>query len=84
MKSIKNQSPASMDSRRVGPYLLFIRLARTIGYNLFITNEVILTEVLQIASSNSFARSIFYVLLCKKKKISSLQSAPQSSNRTMT
>jgi len=47
-----------MDSRTIGTYLVFIRLAWTIGYNLFITKELILTEVLEVTSSKRWASSI--------------------------
>jgi len=50
-----------MDSRTVDPSLVVIRFARTIGYNLFTTKELILTkalEALAVASSNFCARSI--------------------------
>ena len=52
-----------MDRKTVDPNLVFIRLARTMRYNLFISNDLILTEVLEVASSNRFARSIFFFLL---------------------
>ena len=51
-------SESLIDSKIVGPYLVVIRLARTIGYNLFISKELIVTEVQEVASSNRFARSI--------------------------
>jgi len=47
-----------MDSKIVGPYLEVIHLARTMGYNLFISKERILTEVQEVASSKRFARSV--------------------------
>jgi len=47
-----------MESKIVIPNLLLIRLAQTVGYNLFMTKELILTEVLEVASSNRFARCI--------------------------
>jgi len=72
-----------MDSRTVGPYLVFIRLAWTIGYNIFISKELILTEVLEVASLNRLARSIFYVFVFKKKKVV-FSAHPQIGNRTMT
>jgi len=56
-----------MDSKTVEPNLVLIRLAQTMGYNLFITNELILNEVLEVASSNRFARSILFL---QGKKIS--------------
>ena len=65
-----------MDSKTLGPYLVFIRLASTVGYNLFITKELILTDVLEVASSKPVASSIIYVFVCKKKKISSIQNTP--------
>jgi len=48
-------------SRTVDPNLVVIRLARTMGYGLFSTNELILTEAqeaLAVANMNFFARSI--------------------------
>jgi len=51
-------SESRNDSNNVGPYLVVILLARTIGYNLFIPKELRLTEVHDVASSNRFARSI--------------------------
>jgi len=59
-----------MDSRTVDPNLVFIRLARTMGYGLFSINVLILTEAqeaLDVASSNFFARSILY-FVCKRGK----------------
>ena len=47
-----------MDSRTVRQNLVFTHLAQTIGYNLFITKELILTDVLEVDSSNRFVRSI--------------------------
>jgi len=49
-----------MDSRTVGPYLIFIPLAQKMGYGLFRINELILTEAQEVAvaSSKRFARSI--------------------------
>jgi len=41
------------------PYLVFFRLARTKRYNLFITKELLLTELLEVAASNRCARSVF-------------------------
>ena len=51
-------SESLMDSKIVGPYLEVIHLARTMGYNLFISKERILTEVQEVASSKRFARSV--------------------------
>ena len=48
------------------PNLVVIRLARTMGYGLFNTNVLILTEAqeaLAVASSNFFARSNLYFCL---------------------
>jgi len=50
-----------MDNKTVGPNLVFILLAQTKGYNLFISNELIVTEVLEVASSYRLERSIFIV-----------------------
>jgi len=49
-----------MDSRTVGPYLVFIRLAQKMGYGLFSINELILTkaQAVAVASSKRFAGSI--------------------------
>jgi len=52
-----------MDSKTVGPNLVFFRIARTMGYNLFVTNELIETEVLDVASSNRLERSIVIVFV---------------------
>jgi len=54
----------------VDPNLVVIRLARTMGYGLFSVNELILTEAqetLAVASSNFFARSIFF-FACKREE----------------
>jgi len=57
-----------MDSKIFGPYLEAIRLARTMGYNLFVSKELIFTEVLEVPSSNRFARSITIAnALCVRK-----------------
>jgi len=61
-----------MDSRTVGPYLVFIRLAQTTGYNLFITNEPILMEVLELVFSNRVKRSTFCVCLQEESKLHSV------------
>jgi len=60
-----------MDSKTVNPNSVLIRLARTMGYKLLISNELILTEVPEVASWNRFARSIFYCkcAVCKKKQV---------------
>ena len=53
------------------PNLVVIRLARTMGYGLFSVNELILTEAqetLAVASSNFFARSIFFACKREEKK----------------
>jgi len=47
-----------MDIRTVDPNVISIRLARTIGYNLFTTNKLILTEALAVAYSNFSTRPI--------------------------
>jgi len=52
-----------MESKTVGPNLVFIRLARTIGYNLYTTNELIEEEVLELDSSNRLERSIVIVFV---------------------
>ena len=57
-----------MDSRTLGSHLVFIRLAWTIGYNLFVPKELILTEVLEVNSSNRFAESIFACLSARRRK----------------
>ena len=51
-------SEPRIDNNTVGPYLVVLLLAWKIGYNLFISKELRLTEVYAIASSNRFARSI--------------------------
>jgi len=59
-----------MYSRTLNPNLVVIRLARTMGYGLFSIKVLILTEaeeVLAVASSNFFARSILYIA-CKRGK----------------
>jgi len=48
-----------MGNKIVDPNLVFIRLARKMGYNVFITKELMLTEILEVTSSNRFTRSIF-------------------------
>ena len=60
-----------MDSRTVDPNLVVIRLARKMGYGLFIIKVLILTEAeeaLAVASSNFFARSILYFFACKREE----------------
>jgi len=60
-----------MDSRTVDPNLVVIRLVRTMEYGLFSINELILTEAqgaLAVASTNYFARSIFFFPVSGKKK----------------
>jgi len=50
-----------MESRTVDPNLVVIRLARTIGYNVFSTKVLIVTDALEaltVAFSNFFATSI--------------------------
>ena len=59
-----------MDSKIVGKYLEVIRLARTIGHNLCISKEIILTEVQEVASSNRFARSITFANAMSVRKVS--------------
>jgi len=54
-------SESLMDSTTVDANLVVIRLAQTIGYNLFITDKLLLPEALEmlaVASSNFCARSI--------------------------
>jgi len=51
-------SESRVDSNTVCPYLVAILLARTVGYNLFISKELVLTELHEVFSSNCFARSI--------------------------
>ena len=51
-------SESRIDNITVGLYLVVILLAWKIGYNLFISKELRLTEVYAVASSNRFARSI--------------------------
>jgi len=58
-----------MDSRNVDPNLIVVRFARTIWYGLFNIKVLILTEAqeaLAVASSNFFARSIFFA--CKREE----------------
>jgi len=59
-----------MNSKPVDPNLVLIRLARTMGFNLFISNELTLTEVLEVDYFLSrFARSIYHkCAVCKKKE----------------
>jgi len=55
----------------VDPKLVVIRLARTMGYGLLSINELILTEAQEAlagASSNFFARSIFFACKREEKK----------------
>ena len=56
----------------VGPYLEAIHLARTMGYNLLLSKELILTEVLQVAYSNHFARFITLANALSVRKVSSI------------
>jgi len=46
------------DNNNVGPYLVVILLAPTLGYNLFGSKELRLFEVYAVASSKRFARCI--------------------------
>jgi len=48
-----------MESKNLETSLVLIRLVRTVGYNIFINNKLIWTEVLEVAFTNRFARSIF-------------------------
>jgi len=45
-------SESRIDSNTVGPYSVVKILARTVGYNLFISKQLRLTELHEVASSN--------------------------------
>jgi len=51
-------SETRIDNNTVGPHLVLIFLTWKIGYNLFIPNELGLTEVYAVTSSNRFAKSM--------------------------
>jgi len=61
-------SETRSDNNIVGPYLVVILLARTIGYNLFSSKELRLTEVYAVASSKRFARS-FTRLIASSERV---------------
>jgi len=71
----------------VDPNLVVIRLARTMGYDLFSINELIFTEAqeaLAVASSNFFSISIFFFVCMWDEQTIACSECSYSRNTFMT